>query len=175
MAKQVGSINEAVYDLKERYAAALHTAVNKGVDKGVRDIYQFAISCIDRYYANYEPSIYDRTYQLYNTASPIAEILDGGDMISATVGVGFDSSALGWHSHRTFWGTEEGVENGYSAEILSDFLDGIHPMTTGSPIPGTPALAVVDGISTDTLLDKYLQKYIKTMEQAVNDYLRLAL
>ena len=175
MAKTAGSINEIVQDIKEKHMAALRSAVNKTTDKAVRDIYKFSISCIDQYYANYTPSIYDRTYQLYNTVSPLVEISDGGDTMSATVGVRFDASGLGTHYHSTRWGTVQGVENGYEADILSDFLDGIHPMTDGSPLPGTPALAVYDGVSTDSLLNKYLSLYVRTMAQHINSYLVLSL
>lgn len=175
MANKAGSINEIAQDIKEKRKAALRSAVNKTTDKAVREIYKFSISCIDQYYANYEPSIYDRTYQLYNTVSPIVEISDGGDMISATVGVRFDASALGTHYHRTQWGTIQGVENGHEEDILSDFLDGIHPMTDGSPVPGTPALKVQDGFSTDSLLNKYLPLYLRQMAKNIDSYFVLSL
>jgi hypothetical protein len=175
MAIQVNSVEEAVADMKKRGAAALRTAVNKVANIGVEDIYKFSISCIDQYYGNYTPSIYDRTYQLYNTVSPVLEISEGNGMISAKVGVEFDPGALGAHYHRTRWGTAKGVINGYSNEILNDFLDGIHPMTDGSSLPGTPALMVQDGVSTDSLLNRYLPLYLRKMERLINDYFTISI
>jgi hypothetical protein len=175
MAIHVNSIDEAVEDMKKRGEKAIRIAVNKAANVGVEDIYKFSISCIDQYYANYIPSIYDRTYQLYNTVSPVHEISEGGGMISAKVGVKFDPGALGSHEHRTFWGNRPGMENGYSNEILNDFLDGIHPMTSGSPEPGTPALMVQDGVSTDSLLNRYLPLYLRQMERLINNYFTLSI
>lgn len=175
MAIQVNSIEEAVADMKKRGEAAIRTAVNKVADIGVEDVYKFSVSCIDRYYANYSPSIYDRTYQLYNTVSPVNEVSEGGGMISAKIGVKFDAGALGTHYHSTRWGTTTGVPDGHSEVILNDFLDGIHPMTDGSPVPGTPALMVQDGFSTDSLLNRYLSLYLKKMERLVSTYFAISL
>lgn len=175
MAIEVHSIGEAVEDMKKRGAKALRIAVSKAADVGVEDIYKFSVSCIDQYYASYIPSIYDRTYQLYNTVSPVLEISEGSDMVTAKVGVKFDSGALGTHYHATHWGTTTGVANGYEDDILTDFLDGIHPMTDGSPLPGTPALMVQDGFSTDGLLNKYLPLSLRKMEKLINSYFALSI
>lgn len=175
MAIHVNSPEEALADMKKRGEAALQKAISKVADVGAKDVYQFSISCIDQYYANYSPSIYDRTYQLYNTVSPVCEVSSGGDSASAKIGVRFDAGALGWHSHRTFWGWEEGIANGHSADILNDFLDGIHPMTDGSPLPGAASFVVQDGTSTDSLLDRYLRLYLRKMEQLVKSYFAASL
>lgn len=175
MAIHVNSIGEAVEDMKKRGEAALRTAVTKAADKATEDIYKFSISCIDQYYANYIPSIYDRTDQLYNTVSPVLEISEGGGMIAAKIGVKFDAGALGTHYHSTHWGTTTGVPNGHSDDILNDFLEGIHPMTDGSPLPGTPALMIQDGVSTDSLLNRYLPLYLKKMEHLINSYFVLSI
>jgi hypothetical protein len=96
-------------------------------------------------------------------------------MISAKVGVRFDAGALGVHYHSTFWGNTTGVPRRYTKEILNDFLDGIHPMTDGSPKKGTPALVIQDGVSADTLLNRYLKVYVKKMERLVNMYFTISL
>ena len=175
MAIHVNSIGEAVEDMKKRGEAALRVAVSQAANVGVEDIYKFSISCIDQYYASYIPSIYDSTDLLYNTVSPVLEISEGSSMIAAKVGVKFDAGALGTHYHSTRWGTTTGVPNGHSEDILHDFLDGIHPMTDGSPLPGTPALMVQDGFSTDSLLNRYLPLYLRKMERLINSYFVLSL
>ena len=175
MIKRVSSVDEAVEDMKQRSKKAMRAAVDKAADVMIEDIYKFSVSCIDRYYANYEPSIYDRTYQLYNTLSSVCELSDSGDFVTGKIGVRFDAGALGTHYHSTFWGTRDGVDNGHSEDILSDFLDGIHPMTSGSPVPGTPALMIQDGFSTDGLLIKYLSLYKHKFDRLISSYFAISI
>jgi hypothetical protein len=174
MVVHVNSVEEAVADLKQRQRTAIRKAVSKAGNQAVDDVYKFSISCIDRYYANYIPSIYDRTGQLYNTVSPVLKLAESGDIITTTVGVKFDAGALGSHEHRTFWGTQPGVDNGYEDEILDDFLEGIHPMTNGSPDKGTSALMIQDGLSTDSLLIRYLSMYQNKFAQLVGMYFAMS-
>lgn len=174
MAIVVGSIEEAVEDMKRRGRAALRSAVNKAAQVASEDIYQFSISCIDQYYASYAPSIYDRTNQLYQTSEQVSEVSEGGDMISAKVGVKFNASAMGTHQHSTFWGTRAGIATGYNDEILSNFLDGIHPRTNGSPLPGAPYIPA-GGPSADSALKAYLSAYMPKMEQFISSYFSLSI
>ena len=111
-----------------------------------------------KYYNNYSPKIYKRTFYLKNAITPVFEDKSTKDSISIDVGVKYDSSKLKghyksnsrfhqsgdvWkevtdHSHVT---SDNGIPE--PEWIMGNFLEGVHPW------------AQTDGESTNTLMEEF--------------------
>jgi hypothetical protein len=166
MIQQSGSVSEALKELEKKYKSVLLSAVQSATDKAVEDIYKFSVSLVDQYYANYQPSIYERTGGIYNTLVPIAEVANGGDTVVSTVGIGFNSGPLNGYKASSKYGTADGEW------ILSNYLMGIHPATNGGTSPDTAVyIPWQDGFSPDALTKKYLQLYKNKFQSNVNSHL----
>lgn len=164
--QQSGSVSEALKELSKNYKSVLLSAVQNATDIACEDIYKFSVSVVDRYYSNYEPSIYERAGGLYSTLSPIAKVTNGGDTVTSTVGIGFNSGPLSGYKASSKYGTADGQW------ILTNYLMGIHPATNGSSNPDTVLYVPwQDGISPDTLTTKYLEWYSKKFQSDVNSRL----
>jgi hypothetical protein len=148
-----GSISEILKELEQKFKSVSRSAVESATDSALQDIYKFSMSTIDRYYSNYEPERYIRAYDLYNTITPIEKISVGGDTIVSVVGVGFSGGAVGGKPGSSKY--PGGADGNW---IVENFLKGVHPITNGSPNPDSVYYSeIVDGISPDSLLKKYLQ------------------
>ena len=75
------TINDALQELKKDYKKVLLEAVKQATNTACEDVYRFSMSVLDRYYANYEPSIYNRTDSLWKATIPIGEVEDLGDAL----------------------------------------------------------------------------------------------
>jgi hypothetical protein len=144
-------------------------AVKNAAKKAQKDILDEAKSYLQKYYANYTPTSYPRTYQLKNAIVPVFEDKSSKGGISIEVGVEYDSGNLkgcyrsnsrfhqagdAWkvvtdHSNVT---NDNGIpESGW---ILDNFIEGIHPRTerVGGSYIYSPQ---EDGESTRTLMEEF--------------------
>ena len=83
------TVTDILQELKKDYKRVLLKAVEQATNTACEDVYKFSMSVLERYYDNYMPSRYDRTDNLWRTATPIAEVKDNGDIIVGTFGVAF--------------------------------------------------------------------------------------
>jgi len=174
------TIEEILQELKDDYKSVLLKAVNKATDVACEDVYKVSMSLLDRYYANYMPSSYNRTDSLYKAAVPIAEVKDHGDEIISTFGIGYDASLLSgaydgmepWESKMVNVRGEMVQFDTFEDWVIGNYLYGIHPATNGSSDPDTVVYTPwYDKMAPDHFLKKYLQWYQKRFSNNVNNYI----
>ena len=159
MANQRITLNEAIDELMKNYENALKEAVEYASNEAVKDIYKQSMSCIEQYYESYEPTSYNRTDYLWNAVLPYVEpIKNTKDGLKSAVGVLYDPSRL----ENVYYGSKK-----YSpvdgAWILENYLNGIHPATDGSTIPGEAFYyEIVDTVSPTEKMKSYLDQYAST-------------
>ena len=172
MAKKSQSINEILKELADNAKPILYKAVDNATNIASEDIYKFSMSCLDRYYENYTPSIYNRTDSLWKATQIIAEVEDLGDAIMSTVGVEYDAGVLESHAAQSY--SEASSKYGHvdGAWVIENYLMGIHPATNGGRTSDTAVyIPWQDAISPDAYLKKYLQLYKNKFNNTVYDYL----
>ena len=163
------TITDILKELKKDYKTVLRKAVEQATNDACEDVYKFSMSVLERYYDNYMPSRYNRTDNLWRTATPIAKVEDIGDVIIGTFGVEYDSSVL----DGVYDGSQQYVHPDGSW-VLENYLMGIHPRTDGSRVPGGGNYEQekwIDPVSPDEYLKKYLQTRKVKLANDVNDYL----
>ena len=154
-------------------------AVKNAAKKAQNDILKEAKSCLQKYYNNYTPKIYKRTYRLKRTIIPYWADRTNGNGVSVEVGVQYNSGALkgayrsnsAWHQSGDAWrpvteGSPFSSDNGIpeSGWILSNFLEGIHPWAQN------------DSESTNTLMEEFLDVQLANrLEQYVQEELFAAI
>ena len=165
-AKVIG-LDEAIDELFKNYEDALTTAM-KYASKIAQDDIEFkAKSCLYEYYDNFqpgkgEPNIYERTDSLVNSFIPYMNVKSVGNGVESSVGMGYDPSRLdGVYSGSAKWTPVDGWW------VLDNYLNGIHPTTDGSFLPGAEYIPVVDMISPTTKMEEYLENYNKTFSNNV--------
>jgi uncharacterized protein (UPF0333 family) len=119
-------------------------AVKNAAKKTQNDIVKEAQSYLRKYYNNYKPKRYKRTYQLKNSIIPIFEDKSQKGKISIEVGVKYDSSKLSglyksnswYHQTGATWIERKSGDFDFDSQnngipqpewILNNFLEGIHP------------------------------------------------
>ena len=148
------SIDEAINKIMENYSVNIKRAVEYASDKAVEDIYQYAFSCLDQYYENYEPNVYKRTDHLGDAILPYVEkIKQTKKQISSTVGIQYDPTPL----EGVYYGSKQ-----YSPTdgmwVLENYLKGVHPATNGGRTPETTVYyEIADAQSPYDLMDEYLR------------------
>lgn len=148
------SIDEAINKIVSNYSVNIKGAMEYASDKAVEDIYQYAFNCLDMYYANYEPNIYDRTDSLGDAILPYAApIKQTKNQISSIVGVQYDPTPLeGVYSGSKSYTPTDGMW------VLENYLKGVHPATNGGRTPETAVYyKIVDAQSPYNLMDEYLR------------------
>ena len=145
--------------------------------KAQADIIKEANTYLDRYYANYKPKKYKRTYYLKNAIRPISAIKEENGVIKITIGVYYDANKLKghytsnskWHQSGSTWKSSifdedfnfEKSDNGVPQPgwILDNYLSGSH---------GGYALAQ-DSESTESLMNEFLDK---TLPNRMQEYIQ---
>ena len=169
-----GQSIDAVFDgiIKDCQAIAAE-AVKNAAKKVQDDVLKEAENYLQKYYSNYSPKRYKRTYSLQKAITPILEDKSNGKAISIEVGVEYDSSKLKgiyhsnsrWHQSGDVWrsvtdyskfSSNNGIpEPGW---ILNNFLEGIHPW------------AQTDAESTDSLMKEFFDTQLSNrIQQYVQD------
>lgn len=148
------SIDEAIDKIIENYSKNIKGAVEYASNKAVEDIYKYAFNCLDMYYANYEPNIYNRTDHLGDAILPYAEkIKQTKKHITSTVGVQYDPTPL----EGIYYGSKK-YNPADGQWILENYLKGVHPATNGGRTPETTVYyEIVDEASPYSLMEEYLR------------------
>lgn len=160
--------------LKDCQAIAVE-AVKNAAKKTQNDIVKEANSYLQKYYNNYTPRKYKRTYQLQKAITSILEDKSSGNTVSIEVGVEYDSSKLKgayhsnsrWHQSGDTWHSvtnrsKFSADNGIPEPewIVNNFLEGVHPW------------AQTDSESTDSLMKEFFDTQLPNrIEQYVQDEL----
>lgn len=127
--------------IKDCQAVAVE-AVKNAAKKTQDDIVKEANTYLQKYYDNYNPKIYKRTYRLKRAILPYWADKSGKNGVSIEVGVQYKSSALkgayksnSWyHQSGDVW--REATDNSHITSdngipepdwILNNFLEGVHP------------------------------------------------
>lgn len=166
------TITDILQKQEKNYKKVLLKAVEQATDTACDDVYKFSMSVLDRYYENYTPSIYDRTYSLQMATVPIAEVKDCGDTILSIFGVRYDADILESFAASTYYGASNKYEQVDGNWVIENYLMGIHPATNGSSNPDKAVYVPwEDPISPDEYLKKYLGIYKKKFANNVNNYL----
>lgn len=132
MAKVNRTIDEAIDEIFKDYKKAFKVAAKEATEQAKKDLYENSVSCLVRYYEDYDPTSYNRTYSLMESFVPYANpVSEQGDMLICSAGVLCDPDRIA--------GTYDGSEI-YSPTdgewIIANFLAGIHPRTNGSMVVG---------------------------------------
>lgn len=132
MAKVNRTIDEAIDEIFKDYKKAFKVAAQEATEQAKKDLHANAVSCLVRYYEDYDPTSYNRTYSLMESFVPYANpVQEMGDTLICSAGVEFDPSRI----DNTYYGSE--IYSPTDSEwIIANFLAGIHPRTDGSSVPG---------------------------------------
>ncbi len=169
MANSAKTAKEAANKMLKRYKKVLVAAVEHAAKEAQKEIHSKALSCLDEYYESYDPSSYDRTNNLRRAILPYLHIKKTNDSITTTVGVEYSP-----------WILEMFADDAYSASrkygqvdgdwVINNFLSGIHPTTDGSSIPGEAVYMPIKTPSATKKMETYINSYLATFENNVNDY-----
>ena len=132
MAKINRTIDEAIDEIFKDYKKAFKVAVEEATEQAKKDLYENSVSCLVRYYEDYDPTSYNRTYSLMESFVPYANpVLEHGDKLVCSAGVLFDSDRItGMYNGSEIYSPTDGEW------IIANFLAGIHPRTDGSRVVG---------------------------------------
>lgn len=164
MAKRTKTLDEAIDDIMKDYKNVIEKAVTYATSEAKKDIYNYSMSCIEEYYAGYDPKRYKRSDSLRHSVLPYRKGWIKGDKIKTFVGVEYNpfvleeytqgNSAYDGSSHYT------PVDPWY---VIDNYLRGVHPATNGArneddvvywEIPVSP--------SPTEKMETFLQNYVKT-------------
>ena len=132
MAKANRTIDEAIDEVFKNYKKAFKVAAKEASEAARDDLYSNAVSCLVRYYEDYTPTSYNRTYSLMESFVPyVNPVHENGDCLVCSAGVEFDPDRIA----NTYYGSE--IYSPVDADwIIANFLSGIHPRTDGSSVVG---------------------------------------
>ena len=164
-------LNTAIKELKKNYKQVLKEAVQYATEEAQKDVYTRALTCLEEYYASYDPSSYDRSDSLRHAFLPYMNVESNNDYIISTVGIEYNAGVL-----EAYAGSSYDASRKYgrvdASWVIDNYLDGIHPTTDGSSIAGEAVyLEIVDQISPTQKMDNYLENYADKFADNVYSYL----
>lgn len=132
MVKVNRTIDEAIDEIFKDYKKAFRVAAKEATEQAKKDLYENSVSCLVRYYEDYDPTSYNRTYSLMESFVPYANpVSEQGDVLICSAGVLFDSDRIaGMYDGSKIYSPTDG------GWIIANFLAGIHPRTDGSQVVG---------------------------------------
>ena len=171
-------------DLERNYKEVLKEAVQYATKEAEKDIHKKSLSCLEEYYANYDPSSYDRVDGLKYAFLPYHNVKSSGNYIIGTAGVEYFYDALDYmyQSGSEKYGAKKD-KNGHiieygmpeSAWVIDNYLDGIHPTTNGYPkaegATRMEYIPIYDSKSPTEKMSEYFDKYVNTFQDNVYSYL----
>ena len=165
------SLHAAMQELKKNYKQALAEAVQYATEEAEKDVHTKALICLEEYYANYDQSSYHRSDSLRHAFLPYMNIQHNNNFITSTVGVEYNADILA-----SYAGSSYNASKKYGRVdvnwVIDNYLDGIHPTTDGSSIPGQAVyMEIVDLQSPTDKMENYLEQYVSTFSNNVNSYL----
>jgi hypothetical protein len=160
-------------DSKKNASSAVATAA-RSLEKHMMKI---ADRCLEGYYQNYTPNVYERTKHLHNAVKPIYINHSSRGNISYEVGVEYDSSRLeNWyysnsqyHQSGNKWvsvrglpaaGSNFGVPD--SGWILTNYLTGVHPWAQTDSINTHKTFINFINNKAQAHINKYVMKSIES-------------
>ena len=178
-------LKAAIKELKKNYKQVLGEAVKYATEEAQKDVHTRALTCLEEYYANYDPSSYDRrdkASDLRNAFLPYKKIESNATHSISTVGIVYNTSLLsGYVVGSRDYGKRDidkkRIENGQvilpiEEWIMNNYLDGIHPTTDGSGIIGEAIYTeIIDKESPTQKMDNYLENYADKFADNVYAYL----
>ena len=171
------------YVMKNAQRSAI-TASKNVARKIKNDIYNQALKNLEIYYANYDPDVYERTYNLKNAIRSHYQDDSTDTKISIEVGVIYDENNLrayasnSWyHQNGESWVSRDSTSFDWESQsngtpspewILDNFLHGIHPRTT----TGYSYAPVTDPKSQIQLMEEFIDNEIpKKIDEYMNQEL----
>lgn len=144
MANNIGTIFD---DFEKNVKSAARTAIKNTAKRVQNDLLREARKNIQKYYDQYDPDVYDRTFNLRDHANhiPIFQNNSSGNISSFTVGFQYDGSQMG-----------EYADGGDPVWVFENFLEGVHPRTTN----GREYYPLKD-ISQNQMMDEYVDGYLQ--------------
>lgn len=132
MARKNRTLDEAIDEVFKDYKKAFKVAAQEASEAARDDLYANAVSCLVKYYEDYSPTSYSRTYSLMDSFVPYANsVRQNGEELICSAGVEFEPSLIA----NAYYGSE--IYSPTDPEwVIENFLAGIHPRTNGSSVVG---------------------------------------
>ena len=167
------SFAAAIDDLRKNYKQVLREAVQYATEEAQIDVHTRALTCLEEYYANYNPISYDpRSKSLHKSFVPYMNIKTNNTQIISTVGVEYNSDILEAYAAASYYDASKKYGNVDGDWVIDNYLEGIHPTTDGSSIPGQAVyIEVVDDKSPTDKMKDYFEQYVSTFDNNVTSYL----
>lgn len=176
MAKTNG-LDAAIEELRKNYKQVLKEAVQYATREAKKDVHHKALTCLEEYYMNYDPSSYNRTDSLRHAFVPYGRVKGNSEYLISTVGVEYNTSLLDTYIvGSNNYGNRE-IDDGkdiipIEQWVMHNYLDGIHPTTDGTNIPGAAQyIPIQDAVSPTDKMEDYLIEYANTFDNNVYSYL----
>lgn len=157
MAKR-NKLDKAIDEVLKDFTNNVEKAAKSAAKETTVNIFDYAMTCLEQYYENYDPTSYKRTESLQRAILPyVPEITNNGTEVTSTVGINYDSSKL----FATYYGSKkyQPVDDEY---VLLNYLYGIHPATNGSSDPLTVQYYEFDDTDIDDNPWNKMEKYLTT-------------
>ena len=176
-------LKTAMKDLEKNYKEVLKEAVQYATKEAEKDIHKKALSCLEEYYANYDPTSYTRIDGLGHAFLPYKSVKSDGSHIIGIAGVEYFSDMLDYmyQSGSEKYGAKRKANGSLdygrpdSAWVIDNYLDGIHPTTNGYPfakgVSQVEYIPIYDAKSPTDKMSEYLDKYVNTFRDNVYSYL----
>lgn len=170
----MASIDDVLDAIVKDYRNVAIEAVKNAAKKVQQDVVRESYRYMAKYYANYKPTMYERTKRLHKAITPVFRDNSKGDNISIEVGVAYDANKLtgfyhsnSWyHKTGTYWISRHHGYFDYDSQnngipepdwILDNFLKGEH------------GGAQQDEESTNTLMEDFFNN---TLPNYINKYVQ---
>lgn len=168
------ALKKAVDEILKDWRGAMEDAVTSATIRAQKDFLAEAMTCLEQYYNNYDPSSYIRRseHDLSDAFVPYVSVDYGKDRIVGSVGVEYDPDRLSYvvgsnnYGNRTVDGGKDIIP--INEWVLRNYLRGIHPATDGSSVIGEAVyFEIIDEISPDTHMNEFIRNYAKEWDQNV--------
>jgi hypothetical protein len=171
------AFSNAIDEVLKDWKASMKEAVNSAVQEAQKDFMNKSLNCLQEYYNNHSPDVYDRTNTLRHAFLPYLDVKEKRDKIVGSVGVQYDASILEQYiGEPVMYMGRDGVPRikhvGYygSAKhqpvdawwVLDNYLNGIHPDGSANEED-----YIVDYKSPNQKMDEYQKSYAKTFDENV--------
>lgn len=167
------ALSKAVDEILKDYKSAMTEAVRYAVKQAERDFMNRAYSCLEEYYNNFEPDVYERTETLRYAFLPYSNVKYGKDKITGQVGVEYSADMLeqmmpapvysmtGQIKHKGYYGSEkhQPVDAWW---VLENYLLGLHP-DGGDDRESF----IVDDKSPNEKMNEFIEQYAATWDENV--------
>lgn len=171
MAQIDKSFDKAIDEVLEDYKNAISEAAKYASAKALDAIYKYSLTCLEEYYANYDPTTYDRTDTLWHAFVPYFHMETNNGIISSTVGIEYSPSELEKYIGGDIYAGSKKYGYADAEWVIQNYYNGVHPATNGSSIPGEAVYyRNIDWESPGLKMERFLAK--KMPKQFYKDILK---